>query len=125
MRLTKSTLALALFLPLLARAAPPASVQEEVGHLLGYIARSGCEFFRNGVWASATVAQGHVQSKYEYLLRQDKIATAKDFIDKAASESSLSGLPYQVRCGQRSPVPSRAWLSEELARYQSRPLSAR
>ena len=54
-----------------------------------------------------------------------QIASALDFIEKAASESSLSGTPYQVKCGEAAPIASRAWLSEELKKYQSRLQSKR
>jgi hypothetical protein len=117
-------LALALAAPLVARAAPPAAVQQEVTHLLEYIAQSGCSFYRNGSWNDAKAAQGHVRMKYDNLAAQGKIVTAKDFIDKAASESSFTGSPYQIRCGANPPVLSRAWLSEELARYQAAASSA-
>ena len=117
-------LALALAAPLVARAGPTPDVLRDVEHLLGYIEKSGCEFYRNGTWSDAKTAQGHVRMKYETLARQAKVVTAKDFIEKAASESSLSGSPYQIRCGANPAVLSRVWLSEELARYQAAAISA-
>ena len=90
-------LALALAAPLVARAAPSPAVQQDVKHLLEYIEQSGCSFYRNGSWSDAKAAQGHVRMKYDYLSAQGRIVTAKDFIEKAASESSLSGSPYQMR----------------------------
>jgi hypothetical protein len=121
----RTALALALACPLFAHADPSPNVLQEVKYLLSFIEQSGCEFNRNGSWKDAKTAQSHVQMKFEYLLRQDKIATALDFIDKAASESSLSGTPYQVKCGKAAPMLSRAWLSEELKKYQSRYQSRR
>jgi len=112
-------LALALAAPLAARAAPPPNVQQDVKHLLEFIDHSGCSFFRNGSWSDAKTAEGHVHMKYDYLALQGRIVTAQDFIEKAASQSSLSGAPYQIRCGSNAPVLSRVWLSEELARYQA------
>jgi hypothetical protein len=47
------------------------------------------------------------------------IDTTKDFIDKAATESSLSGEPYEIRCGGDLPMPSSVWLRNELARYRA------
>ena len=116
----RTLLALALAAPLLAHADPSPSVLEEVKYLLGFIEQSGCEFNRNGSWADAKAAQAHVHMKFDYLLRQDKIATALDFIEKAASQSSFSGTPYQVKCGKGPAMLSRVWLSEELKKYQSR-----
>lgn len=112
-------LALALAAPLMAGASPSPGVQQEVKYLLGYVENSGCEFYRNGSWSDAKTAQGHIQTKYNFLVGRDHVATVSDFIDKAASESSMTGTPYQVRCGQKPPVLSRAWLGEELARHQA------
>lgn len=116
----RTALALALASPLFAHAAPSPSVLQEVQYLLGFIEQSGCDFNRNGSWADAKAAAGHVKMKFEYLLRQDKIASAADFIEKAASESSFSGTPYQVKCGKAAAILSRAWLSDELKKYQAR-----
>ena len=112
-------LLLALAAPLAARAAPTPAVQEEIKHLLSYIEKSGCEFYRNGSWSDAKTAQGHIHTKYNFLVGRDHVATVADFIDKAASESSMTGTPYQVRCGRNPPVLSRVWLGEELARHQA------
>ena len=112
-------LLLALAAPLAALAAPAPAVQEEIKYLLSYIEKSGCEFYRNGSWSDAKTAQGHIQTKYNFLVGRDHVATVSDFIDKAASESSMTGTPYQVRCGRNPPVLSRVWLGEELARHQA------
>jgi len=120
MRILKAAipLLLALAAPLAARAQPAPAVQEEIKYLLSYIENSGCEFYRNGSWSDAKTAQGHMRTKYNFLVGRDHVATVSDFIDKAASESSMTGTPYQVRCGQKPPVLSRVWLGEELARHQ-------
>jgi hypothetical protein len=60
-----------------------------------------------------------VRGKYDSLVKLGRIDTTKDFIDKAATESSLSGQPYEIRCGGDLPMPSSPWLSNELARYQA------
>jgi hypothetical protein len=112
-------LAAPLAAPLTAHAAPTPAVQEEINYLLSYIEKSGCEFYRNGSWSDAKTAQGHMRTKYDYLAGRDYVASVSDFIAKAASESSLTGSPYQVRCGQNQPVLSRVWLTEELARHQA------
>jgi hypothetical protein len=106
--------------PVLAHAETPPAVKEDVGHLLGFIEKSGCSFYRNGSWSDSKAAEAHVRMKYDYLSDRNEINTAKDFIAKAASASSLSGSPYQVRCPGSAPVLSGAWLSEELARYLAR-----
>ena len=116
----QTALALALACPLFAHANPSPTVLQEVQYLLGFIEQSGCEFNRNGSWTDAKAAVAHVKMKFDYLLQKDKIASAADFIEKAASESSLTGTPYQVKCGKAAAMLSRAWLTDELKKYQSR-----
>jgi len=122
MRIVKSPLlALILALNILpaARAAPPAAAEIEINHLLGLIEQSGCEFFRNGTWYDAQRAQAHLRAKYDVLAANDQIKTAEDFIEKAASKSSLSGRPYQIRCGGGAAMTTGKWFSTALARYRN------
>jgi Family of unknown function (DUF5329) len=115
-------LVLGLALMSAARAAPPATVQTEINYLLGFIKSSGCEFFRNGSWYDSKQAEAHLRSKYGILAVGAGIATAEDFIEQAATKSSLSGQPYQVRCGGNDAVTSNQWLHDVLARYRAQPL---
>jgi hypothetical protein len=101
-------------------AEPNADARVEIEHLLDYLGRSGCEFNRNGHWYSAADAQAHVEKKYAYLLKKGWISTAEEFIARAATESSVSGKPYQVRCGRAPAVPSGQWMQDELKRFRSR-----
>jgi hypothetical protein len=85
-----------------AHAAPPPAAQIEINHLLGLIQQSGCEFYRNGTWYDAQQARAHLRTKYDMLAADGQIKTAEDFIEKAASTSSMSGQPYHKvrrRCG--------------------------
>jgi hypothetical protein len=100
--------------------APSAATQQEVSHLFSYLENSGCSFDRNGSWYDASKATAHLRQKYEYLLKKRLIASAEDFIARAATESSMSGKPYSVRCGDTGPVPSGAWFGAELQRYRQR-----
>jgi len=106
-------------LPLMSQAAPPPAARQEIAHLIGYLTASGCSFQRNGTWHDATQAAKHLQRKYDYLLKRDLVASGEDFIARAATESSLTGKPYQVRCGGNAPVASAAWLKAELAKYRA------
>jgi hypothetical protein len=103
-----------LWLPL-ARAEAPVKVQNEVSFLLGYIAGSGCEFFRNGTWYNSRKAVAHLRDKYKYLIDNNLVTTTEQFIDRGASESSFSGKAYQIRCSGSAPVNSQPWLRERLA----------
>jgi len=102
-----------------ARAQPPLNVEKEVNYLLGDIARSGCEFYRNGSWHDAQTAQAHLRDKYQYLIARNLINTTEDFIERAATKSSFSGLPYEVRCHGGPAVKSNQWLRDELTRFRS------
>jgi hypothetical protein len=102
-----------------ASAAPPAIAQTEINYLLGFIESSGCEFYRNGSWYDSKRAQAHLRDKYQILAAADQISTAEDFIEKAATKSSLSSLPYQVRCGGGEAVTSNRWLRDVLTRYRT------
>lgn len=102
-----------------ARAAPPAIAQTEISYLLSYIERSGCEFYRNGSWYDSKKAQAHLRDKYQVLAASGRIQTAEDFIDRVATESSLSGQSYEVRCGGTKPETTRDWLRGELTRCRA------
>jgi Family of unknown function (DUF5329) len=89
------------------------TAQSEIKHLLDYLSLSRCEFYRNGNWYTAEAARAHLEKKYQYLLRKQVIGSAEDFISKAATQSSMSGAPYRVRCGNNI-SPSAVWLRAEL-----------
>jgi len=100
-------------------AAEDARTRDEVAHLLDYLDQSGCQFSRNGTWYDAHKARAHLEEKYAYLQKRDLVPSAQAFIERAASTSSMSGKPYEVRCGAGRPVPSARWLGEELQRYRA------
>ena len=100
-------------------AEPNPTTRREVGQLLDFVAQSNCQFNRNGSWYDAKKARVHLQEKYDYLDQRGKVPTAETFIDLAASKSSMSGKPYQVRCGDAPVMPSATWLSTELKRLRA------
>lgn len=102
-----------------AHADAPVKVQNEVSFLLGYITGSGCEFYRNGDWYNARKAVSHMRDKYRYLNDRSLINTTEQFIERAATESSFSGKPYQIRCNGGAAVASHQWLSEKLAELRA------
>jgi len=99
-------------------AAPDAVARSEIHHLLDYIERSGCDFNRNARWYPAKDGRAHIEKKYAYLLDKGWVSTAEEFIARAATQSSMSGTPYQVRCAGARAEPSAQWLREELLRYR-------
>ena len=102
-----------------AHAAPPAAAMVEINYLLGLIEESGCEFYRNGTWYDAPQAQAHLREKFDVLAASDQIKTAEDFIEKAGSNSSMSGRPYQIRCAGAAAVKTSQWFSAALTRFRA------
>jgi hypothetical protein len=112
-------LMLGVLLAPVARAEPSTSVRVEVDFLLGYVEGSGCEFYRNGTWHDPKAAQAHLRDKYKFLAARGLINTTEDFIEKAATRSSLSGEPYRVRCRDGATVTTNQWLHAELSRFRT------
>ena len=102
-----------------AHAAPPAVASTEINYLLDFVDRSGCQFYRNGSWYDSHRAQSHLRTKYDYLVARDRIKSAEDFIDQAATQSSVSGEAYQIRCEAGPALPSNRWLRTALSDYRS------
>jgi hypothetical protein len=102
-------------------AAPDVKAQREIAALLAFVGQSHCSFIRNGKSYGAEQAQSHLEDKLHYLLRADKVNTAEEFIERAGTQSSLSGQPYLVDCDGRQQT-SATWLGDELQRMrQSEP----
>jgi hypothetical protein len=113
-------LCLLLTLPLTAGAVEnSATAKQEIEHLIGHLAASGCQFNRNGSWYDSSRAVSHLQRKYEYLLKRNLAPSAEAFIERAASESSASGKPYYVRCGDRAQIESAVWFRDALAKFRA------
>lgn len=101
-------------------AAPlPPAARGEIEALLSQLAASGCQFKRNGSWHTAEEAQVHLRRKLDYLVDKGAVASAEQFIERAASKSSVSGQVYQVKCGSEAPVASGAWLHGALQRLRA------
>lgn len=101
-----------------AQAAPSAQAEREIEQLIQTLARSGCQFERNGSWHDAGQAQAHLRKKLAYLRKRGLADTAELFIERAATRSSLSGQPYRMRCGQAAPIGSAAWLQAQLVQLR-------
>ena len=97
------------------RAEPPPQAQREIEQLIQALGASGCQFQRNGKWYPATDAQAHLRRKYDYLRKRDLVASAEQFIERAGTESSMSGKPYQVRCAGQAAMSSADWLGARLS----------
>ncbi len=93
---------------------PDAVARKEIAGLMDALSESGCRFQRNGQWYGAAEARAHLQRKYDYLLKKRLVDSAEQFIERAASQSSLSGRAYQVQCPGQSPMQSADWFGRQL-----------
>lgn len=97
---------------------PQSGTMQEIQQLLGVLASSKCQFNRNGEWYSPNDAVKHLGNKLDVLVGKGKIGTTEDFIRLAASESSVSGTPYQVQCQGQPAVQSGPWLTAQLGQLR-------
>lgn len=89
----------------------------KVEHLLTYIGGlRGCTFVRNGKEYDAVAAEKHLRMKCEKA--GDRLGDARDFIERVASRSTVSGEEYKIRSADGTVRPCRDILLEELARYE-------
>lgn len=104
--------------------ATPASAQQqarsapadaEVRALIAALGQSGCRFQRNGRWHDAEAARAHLQRKYDAARRQGWQGGAEDFIEAAASRSSVTGKPYRVECPDHAGQEAGDWFRRQLA----------
>lgn len=109
-----ATVALLLALSATVEAAPSAQARREIQGLMDALSTSSCEFQRNGTWHGRDEARKHLQRKYDYLLKKDLVDTAEQFIERAASKSSMSGRAYQVRCPGQPAQPAATWFKARL-----------
>jgi Family of unknown function (DUF5329) len=102
-----------------AHAAEPAATKTEIAHLFSTLEASNCQFFRNGTWHVTKDASAHLHSKYRYLQDNDLVPSAEKFIERAATESSLSGKAYQIKCADGVVQPSGPWFHAALVKYRA------
>ena len=108
------TTCLLLLSSLTVQAAPSAQAQREIRYLMDALSQSQCQFQRNGRWYGREEARAHLQRKYDYLLKRDQVDTAEQFIERAASRSSMSGKAYRVRCPGQPEVAAANWFGRRL-----------
>jgi len=99
-------------------AEPPPATKLEIAHLFSYLQASGCHFNRNGTWYDSVEAVSHLNKKYQYLLDKGLVSSSETFIERAASESSMSGQVYRIRCGSDPAMNSADWFGAELEKYR-------
>jgi len=95
------------------------SARTEIDALMSKLEASGCEFNRNGTWHSGTEAKAHLLRKLKYLEDKGMVQSTEQFIELAASGSSVTGQPYLVRCGNGTPIQSATWLLSQMRAMRS------
>ncbi len=89
----------------------------EIEYLLSSLGSSDCTFVRNGKRYSAHDAEAHLRMKYRRGKRY--ASTGEKFIERLASESSVSNKPYYMECDNEERVPSGDWLIQRLNEYRA------
>ena len=92
-------------------------LNDEVQHLLSYVATTECSFIRNGKSYNPDETVTHIKKKYAHYKK--KINTTEEFIEFSASKSMVSGKPYRIECEGQATQSSNQWLINELMRYRA------
>ena len=94
-------------------AAPAQSEAEKIDAIITRVqAHTELEFIRNGKTYTSAEAARHLRMKYAFA--GGRVKTAEDFIEKIASGSSESGIPYLVRQKDGSTMSSADFMHREL-----------
>jgi len=97
--------------------APPTDAQAIEALIQAVSQLEGAVFIRNGSEHAPKAAADHLRLKWKNA--GNRVKTAPDFIRLCASESSLSGKPYEIRFKDGRTVLSRDWLWTELKRMET------
>lgn len=92
-------------------------MQDEIRHLLEFVANTQCKYERNGSSHSGPDAVNHIKTKYDYF--KDDIDTTEKFIELSATKSTMSGKFYMINCEGKEKIKSQQWLLQELDKYRS------
>ena len=109
----------AFFVAAASAAALSPAAKTEIDGLMSRLEASACEFNRNGSWHTAPQAKAHLLNKLQYFEERGAVNSAEQFIELAASKSSITGKAYLVKCSGGQPVPSSAWLLSQLQLMRS------
>lgn len=91
-------------------------VEAESRYLIARVAESDRVFWRNGNRHTGPQAAEHIQRKYEHF--RDRITTGEQFIELAASRSTLTGKPYEILLADGRRQPLAQWLLKHLEDYR-------
>lgn len=90
---------------------------QKIDHLIAFVANlKGATFIRNGESYEPKQAADHLLMKRNKA--GNRIKTAKDFIDKIATASSLTGEPYLIQFANGKKFPTQLVLISELKKLE-------
>ena len=119
-RFVAVSLALLTMAALPVRAAPPAQEQSRIERLIRYVeSQKAMKFVRNGTEYTAEDAGKFLRGKLEAM--GSEVTTARQFIKRIASRSSMSGQPYHVRLADGQLMLAENFLEDELQRIERQP----
>src|ERR1700712_2864706 len=100
-----------------AGAVPPPHEQTRIERLIAFIeSQKNMKFIRNGTEYSCADAAKFLRGKMDSM--GGEVRSAREFIDRIASKSSMSGEPYQVRFADGKTMLASEFLAEELKRME-------
>lgn len=92
--------------------------QEKIDFLIKSIEDlKGAKFWRNGTYYDAKSAASHLRMKRDKA--GNSVKTARDFIDKIATKSSVSGEYYRIKFESGKEIETRVFLNEKLKEIEN------
>lgn len=97
---------------------PILTEEDKIKYLLNELEKNEgkLKFVRNGEEFSAKEAKAHMQKKLDYAGKE--IKSVRDFIDKIATKSYLTGNKYYVKFPDGKKEESAVWLRELLKKVE-------
>ena len=109
-----------LFALRVAAAAPPPHELSRIERLIRFVeTQKDMTFVRNGTEYSCAEAAKFLRGKMESMGAE--VTTAREFIERIATKSSMSGKPYHVKFAEGRMMPSAQFLGDELKRMEGQP----
>ena len=101
-------------------AAPPPHEQSRIERLIHFVeTQKDMKFIRNGTEYTCAEAAKFLRGKLEAM--GGEVTTAREFIERIATKSSMSGQPYHVKFADGKLIPAAQFLGDELKRMEARP----
>lgn len=108
------------FSAVVAHAAPPAHELSRIERLIRFVeTQKDLKFVRNGSEYTCAEAAKFLRGKLESM--GGDVNTAREFIERIASKSSMSGEPYHVKLADGRLMLASQFLGDELKRIEARP----